>query len=107
MTPQRLLTLYERGVIANGEMVYRICNLSAEFDPATFADQVPTERLADIRELTERIPKPENVLILQSVCRAEPADRAEDAARERHEKERYVAGLQAWKAYYDAADRPE
>jgi hypothetical protein len=105
MTPQKLLGFYERGVFATGEMVSRLCSLAADHDPASFVDQVPPELLADVREQSAIIPKPEEVLSVHGGTYMRDLTAEEQAAkeeREQQEKERFVAGLRAWKAYFDA-----
>jgi hypothetical protein len=102
VTPQKLLAYYERGIFVGGETVYRLCQLAKEYQPATFAEQVPAEMMADIRERSGNIPKPEELLLVQSVCNDESWTLEKHEARQRAEKERYVAGLRAWKAYFDS-----
>lgn len=102
MTPQKVLALYERGVFATGEMCSRLCSLAADHNPATFSDQVPPELLADIRERSALIPHPGELIRMGSYCGVEPPDPVEEAAREKAETERYIAGLRTWKAYFES-----
>lgn len=105
MTPQKVLAWYEEGRITAGDAVLRLCDLAAILDPATFAELVPAEWLADIRERTVNIPTLDEVLIIWGATWVGPP--VAYAAWEREAKERYVAGLRAWKAYFDTTDRPE
>lgn len=105
VTPQKVLAGYESGRIVAGEAMFRLCHLAVEYDPATFADQMPAEWLADIRQRTADIPKPEEFRIFGSVCNAGPLDPAVEAAKEIAAKERYVAGLRTWKAYFESVGR--
>ena len=105
MTPQKLLAYYERGMFVAGETVFRLCQLATEYHPATFAMEVPTEMLADIRQQSQDIPKPDEMLIAQSVCNEESWTPEKHAATQRAEKERYIAGLRTWKAYFESVER--
>ncbi len=105
MTPQRLLAWYEAGQITANDAVGQLCRLAAETDPATFAELLPAEWVDEVRAKTVRIPRPEEFFILRSVCNAGPYDPAEEVARERVEKERYVTGLRTWKAYFESVRR--
>lgn len=100
MTPEKILSAYERGILTSHEAIGKLCLLALEFDPATFATLLPTEWLNYLRERTVRIPEPEEVIFLRSWCGGEPSEQW--LAEERAEKERYVAGLRTWKAYFDA-----
>lgn len=102
VTPQKLLALYERGMFSDHEAASRLCDLAAEFEPATFAELVDVGLLADIRERSAVIPHPGELIRVGSYCGVEPPDPVEEAARVQVERERYIAGLRAWKAYFDA-----
>lgn len=104
MTPQKLVTWYEEGRITAMSAVIDLCRLAADRDPATFAPEVPAEWLAELREMSNQSPPPRTVR-LESVCSLEPFDSEKEAARKKAERERFVAGLQAWKEYFDVIAR--
>jgi hypothetical protein len=101
MSPQRLLAAYEEGQITAIHCIGRFCSFAVEVDPATFARLLPEDWLAEIRDRTIRIPRPEELIVVSPVCNSTPIDPVEWANRNRLETERTVAGLQAWKAYFD------
>jgi hypothetical protein len=88
-----------------GETVFRLCQLATEYHPVTFALEVPTEMLADIQEQSANIPNPDEILLVESVCNDESWTPERHAARQRAVKERYVAGLRTWKAYFESVER--
>ena len=102
MTPQQLVAWYQKGVITGHEAVNRLVKLVIDQAPAGFAVELPAEWLADIREQSADIPNPDEMLLVESVCNDESWTPEKHAARQRAEKERYVAGLRVWKAYFDA-----
>ena len=104
MTPQKLLALYEKGYFTDTEAVNLFIDMALDQDPAKFAVGVPAEWLAVLRELSSQTPPPRTIR-LGSWCSAEPFDPVAWAAQEKAGRERYVAGLRTWKAYFDAADR--
>jgi hypothetical protein len=101
MTPQKLLADYEKGRITTTGAVNSLIHLAIGHDPASFVTDVPEEWLAELREMSSRNPPP-RTFTLASVCNAEPFDPEEEATREKAARERYVAGLKTWKAYFDA-----
>jgi hypothetical protein len=103
MTPQKLLAWYEEGRITAMSAVIDLCELAADRDPATFAAEVPAEWLDQLHEMSSRTPPPRTARLV-SVCRAGPFDPEEWEAQQKAERERFVAGLKAWKAYFDSAD---
>jgi hypothetical protein len=103
VTPQKVLDWYEQGRMVAGEAVCRLCDLATRYEPATFAESVPTEWLADIRDRTTNIPTPEQVRIVFGGTCVGGAEAYK--AWEKAEKERYVAGLRTWKAYFESVER--
>ena len=100
MTPQKVLAWYEEGRITATSAVIDLCQFAADRDPATLAELVPAEWLADIRERTVDIPTPDSVRIVFGGTWVGSAEAY--ATWERAEKERYVAGLRTWKAYFES-----
>jgi hypothetical protein len=90
MTPQGVLTDYHKGRTTETGAVIDLCLLATEHDPATFAQLMPTEWLADVREQAELLPQVRRWF--------RPGMSEAEWSRE---QERYVAGLRAWKAYFD------
>lgn len=107
--PERLIRMWEEGKIGNSECESRLCELASRHPPASFADKVPAEFLDEIRERTVNIPRPEDLISIfgGTVILATQAD--VDAWHQEREarKVRYVEGLRAWKAYYEAVGSPE
>lgn len=101
MTPQKVLTQYERGAMTAGGAILWLVLLATEHDPATFAGATPEDWLNELRKQTINIPKPEEFFILRSVCNDGPIDPEQWKADELAEKQQYVAGLEVWKAYFD------
>jgi hypothetical protein len=99
-TPETVTASYERGILTKDEALFRLFILAIEFEPAAFATQMPAEWLADIRERTRNIPTPEELLFLFGGMWV--GSMQEYAALKKSEKECYVAGLMAWKAYFDS-----
>ena len=102
MTPQKWLAWYDEGRITGHETVFRLVQAATDHDPTSFAELVPADTLTELRAKTVYIPTPDEFRIVRSVCRIGPFDAAEEAAKKLTEKERFVAGLRAWKAYFDA-----
>lgn len=102
MSPEAIIRAYESGRIVRDHAVSELCRIASGIPPATFADVVPDEFVEEIRTKTVRIPRPEELFILRSVCNAGPLGPVEEAAEERVEKEQYVEGLRAWKAYFES-----
>ncbi|MCU0702766.1 MAG: hypothetical protein MUF18_02115 [Fimbriiglobus sp.] len=90
MTPQRALAEYEHGRTTETEAVIDLCRLATEYAPATFAQLMPAEWLTDIRKQTELLPDVRRWF--------RPGMTAAEVSRG---TERYIAGLRAWKAYFD------
>jgi hypothetical protein len=105
VTPQKVLAWYEEGKITSCGAVLQFCGLAATLDPATFAEMVPAEWLADIRERTVNIATPDNVRIVWGITWV--GSPGAYAAWEKAERERYVAGLRTWKAYFESVERTD
>ena len=104
MTPQKLLAYYERGMFTDHEVLNRFIDLAVDLNPATFATfaaDVPAEWMDELREMSSQSPPPRTFRV-GSWCSAEPFDPEAWAAQQKAERERYVAGLRTWKAYFDA-----
>lgn len=109
MTPQKLLAYYEKGYLTDQEVMNRFIELAMEQAPDTFAAflaDVPAEWLAELCERASVIPRPDELISIRPYCGLEPPDFEAIRAKEQEGKERYIAGLRAWKAYFDATDRP-
>lgn len=104
MTPQKVLAWYEQGRITAVEAVNLFIDHALDQDPATFAVGVPSEWLAELRELSDQDPPP-RTFRLGSWCNAEPFDPEAWAASERAARERYVAGLRTWKEDFESVER--
>lgn len=105
MTPRKLLALYERGVFSDQEAVNRFVELAMEQAPDTFAaflTNVPEEWLAELRERTAVIPRPEELISVRPYCGLEPPNFEAMRAEEQKGKERYIAGLRTWEAYFES-----
>ena len=89
-------------MITKHEAVSRLSILAAEYEPSLFAEQLPVDLLAELREQALGLSTPGESIILRSVCEAEPVEREVRMERERAESERYAAGLKVWKAYLDS-----
>jgi hypothetical protein len=102
MTPETVVAAYERGTVAKVSAVSWLCDFATQYDPVSFAEQVPDDLLAELREQTLKFSKSSEIIILQSVCEAKPFDLEEWVARQRVAKERSFKGLNAWKIYFDS-----
>lgn len=105
MTPQKLMAWYEKGYITGHEAVNRFIELAMEQVPDSFAAflaETPAEWLAELRERTVVVPRPEELISIRPYCGTEPPDVDAMRAKEQEGKERYIAGLRVWKAYFDA-----
>lgn len=100
VTPQKVLYRYEAGRITVGSAVIQVCQLASDQNPATFAESLPSEWLTELRERTANIPTPEEIRIVWGVTWVGTPEAY--SVWEKAEQERYVAGLRAWKAYFDA-----
>jgi hypothetical protein len=103
LTPDVILGAYRSARMHQCEVVSRLCKLATTADPSTFASQIPQRYLDEIRQLTEHITQPSELISLfgGTLSLRSEADVQEWHREQAEGRERYVAGLQAWKAYFE------
>ncbi|MEO2089364.1 MAG: hypothetical protein ABGY75_07695, partial [Gemmataceae bacterium] len=99
---QRIIADYQKGRITATEASLNLCEAVLKHDVAGFAQDVPEQVLAMLREWAQQLPFVGRVYRLESTMYTTPPDPKERERRESEEMERRTAGLRTWKAYFDA-----
>ena len=94
----RYIDYYHRGVLTASEVATKIVELATSFDLATVAAETPKEILAQVGRRAVDIPNPEDV----TVFLIGPGF-VKGSQQEREAQERIIAGLRAWKSYFESA----
>ena len=101
--PRRLLKHYEAGALVRQDTVALLAEAAAHHLPESFVRDIPSDLLEDLRALSEKVPEPESVIVLNLGTFARHADRS---AMDRESARDYVEGLWEWHRYFasNAAD---
>ena len=101
---QQCLELYDQGKISGCECVVKLCEAAASQDPRTAVHSIPATFIVDIRELTSKIPRPEDFVILHGGTIPCDVDLDVWNCEIERVKSTWVKGLRAWKTYFETIE---